>query len=322
MNIVVLDGYAENPGDLSWQGLEAMGALMVYDRTPPEAVAERIGSAEIVYTNKTPITAQTLAACTNLRFIGVLATGHNIVDSTEAARRGIPVANVPAYGTMAVAQFTIALLLEACHHVGHHARAVAAGRWSQCPDYCFWDTPQIELDGQTLGIIGLGRIGKATARIASALGMKALAYRGASDAVAEQVPLERLFADSDVISLHCPLTDQTQGIISQAAIEAMRPGVIVLNTARGALIDEVAMAEALNGGKVAAYACDVVSQEPIKPDNPLLTAKNCIITPHVAWAPRASRQRLMDVAVENLAAFLAGKPQNIVNHPVASGRGM
>ena len=317
MKIVVLDGYTENPGDLSWEKLEALGELTVYDRTPADKVAERIGDAEIVYTNKTPITRETMDACPNIKFISVLATGYNIVDCAAAKEKGIPVTNVPTYGTASVAQFAIALLLEVCHHVAHHDMAVHQGRWESNPDWCFWDYPLIELAGKTMGIIGLGRIGRATARIAKALGMRVIAAdkvrseAGAQDA--EYVDLDTLLAESDVVVLHCPLFPDTQGIINKNTIAKMKDGVIIINNSRGQLVVEQDLADALNSGKVYAAGLDVVSTEPIKGDNPLLTAKNCIITPHISWAPRESRMRIMDAAAENLKAFMAGEPINLVN---------
>lgn len=317
MKIVILDGYTENPGDLSWEGFAALGELTVYERTAAADIVPRIGDAEIVYTNKTPITAETLAACPKLRYIGLLATGYNVVDVAAAKARGVAVTNIPTYGTAAVAQFAIAMLLEICHHVAHHSDAVHAGRWAANPDWCFWDYPLIELDGKTMGIIGFGRIGQATGRIARALGMRVLAYDSrpsdAGRAIAEYVPLDELLANSDVISLHCPLFPETEGIVNKANIARMKDGVILLNNSRGPLVVEQDLSDALNSGKVYAAGLDVVSTEPIRPDNPLLKAKNCFITPHISWAPRESRQRLMDIAVENLRAFLAGAPVNVVN---------
>lgn len=317
MKIVILDGYTENPGDLSWEGFAALGELTVYERTAAADIVPRIGDAEIVYTNKTPITAETLAACPKLRYIGLLATGYNVVDIAAAKARGVAVTNIPTYGTAAVAQFAIAMLLEICHHVAHHSDAVHAGRWAANPDWCFWDYPLIELDGKTMGIIGFGRIGQATGRIARALGMRVLAYDSrpsdAGRAIAEYVPLDELLANSDVISLHCPLFPETEGIVNKANIARMKDGVILLNNSRGPLVVEQDLSDALNSGKVYAAGLDVVSTEPIRPDNPLLKAKNCFITPHISWAPRESRQRLMDIAVENLRAFLAGAPVNVVN---------
>lgn len=317
MKIVVLDGYTENPGDLSWDGFAALGELTVYDRTPAHEIIPRIGDAEAVILNKTPISEETLRACPSVRYIGVLATGYNVVDLDAAKKRGIPVCNVPAYGTAAVAQFAIALLLEICHHVAHHDQAVHQGRWSRCPDWCFWDYPLIELSGKTMGIIGLGRIGRAVAAAARGLGMKILAYDehpcAEGEALAEYVALDELLGRSDVISLHCPLLPATQHLINRASIAKMKDGVILLNNSRGPLIEEQALADALNCGKVLAAGVDVVSTEPIRRDNPLLTAKNCVITPHISWASRESRQRLMDIAVENLKAFQAGRTVNAVN---------
>jgi len=320
MKIVVLDGYTENPGDLSWEGIAQLGDLTVHDRTPLDDQAEilrRIGGAEAVYTNKTPLSKATINAAPNLRYIGVLATGYNIVDIAAAKARGIPVCNIPAYGTAAVAQFAIALLLEICHHVGHHAAAVNQGRWQSGKDWCFWDYPLIELAGKTMGIIGFGRIGQATGAIARALGMRVIAHderqTDTGKDIATYVSLDTLLADADVISLHCPLLPSTEGIIHSGTIAKMKDGVILINNARGPLIVERDLADALLSGKVYAAAVDVVSAEPIAGDNPLLTAKNCIITPHISWAPKESRQRLMDHAVENLRAFIGGAPINVVN---------
>lgn len=315
MKIVVLDGYTENPGDLSWGDLERLGEVTVYDRTPPELVVERIGDAEAILVNKVAVTEEVLRQCGNIRYIGVLATGYNVIDTAAASARGIVVCNIPSYGTDAVGQYTIALLLEICHHIGHHAEAVKRGAWSASEDWCFWDYPLIELAGKTMGIIGYGRIGRTTGRIARALGMKVLAYEGEEKAGQEEelVSLEMLLAQSDVISLHCPLFPSTEGIINRETIGKMKDGVILLNDSRGPLIVEQDLADALNCGKVYAAGLDVVSTEPIRPDNPLLEAKNCLITPHIAWAPKESRQRLMDIAVENLRSFQAGKPVNVVN---------
>lgn len=318
MKIVVLDGYTLNPGDLTWAGLEALGELTVYDRTAAEDIVARIGDAEIVYTNKTPITEATLEACPSVKFIGVLATGYNVVDTEAAKKRGIPVCNVPTYGTTAVAQFTMALLLEVCHHVGAHSDAVKDGAWAACPDFCFWNYPLIELAGKTMGIIGFGRIGQDTAKIAQAFGMKILAYDAYPNKALESdtlkyVELDELFANADVISLHCPLFPSTQGIINAENIAKMKDGVIIINDSRGPLIVEQDLYDALESGKVAYAAMDVVSTEPIREDNILLKEKNCIITPHIAWAPKESRARLMDVAVKDLEAFLAGDPINVVN---------
>ncbi len=319
MKIVVLDGYTENPGDLSWSGFEALGELTVYDRTTDHSlIAERIGDAEAVYTNKTPITAETMKACANLKYIGVLATGYNVVDVAAAKEAGIIVTNIPTYGTDAVAQYAIALLLELCHHIGEHSDCVKKGDWTNNQDWCFWNYPLIELAGKTMGIIGFGRIGQRTAHIAQALGMKILAYDSFKNEALENencryAELDELLAQSDVISLHCPLFPATQGIINKDTIAKMKDGVLLINTSRGPLIVEEDLKEALDRGKVAGAAVDVVSTEPIQMDNPLLSAKNCIITPHIAWAPRESRQRLMDIAVNNLKEYIAGNPVNVVN---------
>lgn len=316
--IVVLDGYTENPGDLSWGKLEALGELKVYDRTQADQVASRIGDADYVYTNKTPITKETLDACPNIKFIGVLATGYNIVNVDEAKKKGIPVANIPTYGTTAVAQFVFALLLEICHHVGSHSESVKAGDWANNADWTYWNYPLIELAGKTMGIIGFGRIGQTTARIAAALGMKVLAFDQYPNKSLETedikiVELDELLANSDVISLHCPLFPSTQGMINKDSIAKMKDGVIIINTSRGPLVVEEDLKAALDSGKVYAAGVDVVSSEPIKADNVLLTCSNCIITPHIAWAPKESRQRLMDIAVNNLKQFLDGNPVSVVN---------
>ena len=320
MKIVVLDGYTENPGDLSWEELGKLGELTVYDRTSltdeAEAIA-RIGDAEIVFTNKTPITRKVLDACPGIRFISLLATGYNCVDYAYAREKGIPVTNVPTYGTASVGQFAIALLLEICHHIGHHDASVHAGNWERCADWCYWDYPLIELAGKTMGIIGFGRIGQTTGRIARAIGMEVLAYDShpsdAGRAIAEYVDLDALLARSDVVALHCPLFPETEGIINRETIAKMKDGAILLNNSRGPLVVEQDLADALNAGKLAAAGLDVVSTEPIRGDNPLLKAKNCIITPHISWAPKESRQRIMDCAVSNVKAFLSGSPVNVVN---------
>lgn len=318
MKIVVLDGYTENPGDLSWDSLGSLGELTVYDRTPADQIVSRIGDAEAIYTNKTPISAQTMAACPNLKFIGVLATGYNIIDVPAAKERKITVTNIPTYGTDAVGQFAIAMLLEICHHIGHHDQAVHQGRWEHNQDWCFWDYPLIELAGKTMGIIGFGRIGRTTAKIAKALGMNILAYDAyrPDDSLLEGyqfTSLNDLLTESDVVALHCPLFPETQGLINRDTIAKMKNGVIILNNSRGPLIVEQDLADALNSGKVYAAGLDVVSTEPIKGDNPLLKAKNCLITPHISWAPKESRQRLMDIAVENLRQFQKGTPVNVVS---------
>lgn len=317
MKIVILDGYTLNPGDLSWSGFEALGTLKVHDRTAPADIVGRIGDAEVVIVNKVPITGATLDACPSVRYVGVLATGYNIIDTAACAKKGIPVTNIPTYGTIAVAQMATALLLELCHHVGEHSDSVRAGEWQTSPDFCYWKHPLVELSGKTMGIIGFGRIGQATGRIAQALGMKVLAHDdfrvpALESETCRYADLDSLLAESDVISLHCPLLPSTKGIVNAASIAKMKTGVFIVNTSRGPLIVEQDLADALARGKVGGAAVDVVSSEPIAADNPLLKAKNCIITPHIAWAPRESRQRLMDIAVANLAGFIAGKPANLV----------
>ena len=320
MKLVVLDGYTENPGDLSWAELAALGELTVYDRTSyteSPLIAERIGDAEIVVMNKTPISRATIDACPNIRLIAVLATGYNVVDYQYAREKGIPVVNVPTYGTASVSQYSIALLLEICHHIGHHSASVHAGKWASNPDWCYWDYPLIELEGKTIGIIGFGRIGQAEGRIARAMGMKVLACdvypNDSGRAIGAYVDLDTLLAQADVVSLHCNLTPENTGLINKENIAKMKDGAILINNARGQLIVEQDVADALNSGKLAAAGLDVVYTEPIRPDNPLLTAKNCIITPHISWAPKESRQRIMDATAENIRAFLAGTPQNVVN---------
>ncbi|MCL2060934.1 MAG: D-2-hydroxyacid dehydrogenase [Oscillospiraceae bacterium] len=320
MKIVILDGYVENPGDLSWAGLEALGDLVVYDRTPfndDDEILRRIADAEVVLTNKTPLTKNVLDKAPCLKFISMLATGYNVVDAAAARAKGIALANIPTYGTAAVAQFAIALLLEVCHHVGHHSKAVEEGRWATSKDWCFWDYPLIELADKTMGVIGLGRIGRATATAAAALGMKVIAYDSFQDEagrkLAEYTELDDLFARSDVIALHCPLFPATEGIINKSNIAKMKDGVIIINNSRGQLVVEQDLADALNSGKVYAAGLGVVSAEPIKDDNPLLKAKNCIITPHISWAPKESRQRLMDIVIANVQSYLDKNPINVVN---------
>ena len=317
MKIVVLDGYTENPGDLSWDGLRALGELTVYDRTRPEEAASRIRDAEIIVTNKVPVTRALLDQCTGIRYVSVLATGYNVVDLKAASERGIPVSNVPAYSTAAVGQFTIGMLLEICCQIGFHDRSVHNGDWAACPDFCYCKTPLIELAGKTMGIIGFGRIGRQTGAIARAMGMQVLATGSRpcdeGRAIAEYVDLDTVLRQSDVISLHCPLFPETTGIINKDTIAKMKDGVIILNMARGPMIVEEDLAQALNSGKVYAAGMDVVSQEPIRADNPLLTAKNCFITPHIAWASRECRQRIMDITEQNIRSFLEGNVRNRVN---------
>jgi len=321
MKIVVLDGYTENPGDLSWDGLAALGELTVYDRTSltdeKEAIG-RIGGAGIVFTNKTPITKKVMDACPQIGMIGLLATGYNVVDVDYAKEKGIPVCNVPVYGTRSVSQFAIALLLEVCHHIGHHDRTVHEGKWENCEDWCYWDYPLMELAGKTYGLLGCGNIGIHTAEIAAALGMHVIAYDGRETEQAkklgvEYVSLDELFARSDVLGLQMPLFPFNTGIINRENIAKMKDGVIIINNSRGQMVVEQDLADALNSGKVAAAGLDVVSTEPIHGDNPLLKAKNCIITPHMSWGAKESRQRIMDCSVENAKAYLAGAPVNVVN---------
>ncbi|MBU3821390.1 D-2-hydroxyacid dehydrogenase [Flavobacteriaceae bacterium XHP0103] len=320
MKMVVLDGYTLNPGDLSWDGLKQFGDLKVHDRTPynPETVIEAIGDADVVFTNKVPLSKEVLEQVSKVKYIGVLATGYNVVDVETAAKLNMVVTNVPSYGTTAVAQFTMSLLLELCHHIGDHNKAVKEGEWTRSLDFCFWNTPLIELAGKTMGIIGFGRIGQATAKIAQDFGLKVLAYNRSKDYSLESetchyATLDELFEKSDIISLHIPLFESTAGIINKQNIAKMKDGVMIINTSRGGLVVEEDLKEALNSGKVSAAAVDVVSTEPIKENNPLLSAKNCIITPHIAWASKESRVRLMQVVVDNLAAFKNGKPINVVN---------
>ena len=319
MKLVITDGYCENPGDLSWEPLKQFGELVIYDRTEDDEdkIIDRIGDADIAIINKVPITERIMDACPNLKAIAILATGYNVVDIDAAKKRGIPVCNVPAYGTDAVAEFAMSLLLELCHHVGHHADAVKEGRWESCPDFCFWDYPLMDLHGKTMGIIGFGRIGRTTGKLANAFGMKVLATGSRptpeGEALADYVDLDTLLARSDVIALHCPLLPGTKDIICRENIEKMKDGVIIINNARGGCVVEQDLADALNSGKVAAAGLDVVSTEPISGDNPLLAAKNCIITPHISWASRECRQRILDTTVENVRSFLAGTPKNVVN---------
>lgn len=316
MKIVVLDGHTLNPGDLSWGALKALGEVALHDRTPPAEVAARCADAEIIVTNKALVPREVIAALPKLRFIAVTATGFNIVDAAAAKERGIPVSNVPLYGTRAVAQFTIALLLELCHRVGAHADSVRAGDWVKSADWCYSRYPLLELDGLTFGVVGWGRIGQATAEIARAMGMKIIAAsrspKPPKDGV-EFVDMGTLFRRADVVSLHCPLTPDTRSLVNAERLALMKPTALLLNTSRGPLLDEAAVAAALNDGRVAGAGLDVLSTEPPQADNPLLKAKNCLITPHQAWAAKAARARLMETTVANVGAFLAGTPQNVVN---------
>lgn len=316
MNIVVLDGYTLNPGDLTWNELRALGRCEIFDRTPPAEVVARAGAAEIILTNKALLPAVTISQLPRLKYVGVLATGTNVVDLAAARARGVSVTNVPAYGTRSVAQATFALLLELTNRVGHHAAAVRAGRWTQNADWCFWDAPLIELDGLTLGIIGLGRIGKAVAELGQAFGMKVIGHSSSgknAPPCVTLVSLEEVFRASDVVSLHCPLTPQTQNLVNADHLRLMKPTALLLNTGRGPLVDEGALAEALNAGRLAGAGLDVLSTEPPAAGHPLLSARNCILTPHNAWGTQAARARLLRIAIENIRAFLAGAPINVVN---------
>ena len=319
MKIVLLDGEALNPGDLSWVPLEELGELTVYPRgtNDPEEVIRRIGDAQIVLCNKTPVGRVVFERCPHMRLLCVIATGYNVVDTQAAKEHSVPVCNVPAYGTEMVAQFAIGLLLEICHHVQLHNEAVHAGEWERCPNFCFWKTPIMELAGKTMGIIGFGRIGRAVGRIAKALGMTVLATGSRrcpeGEQIAEYVDLQTLLTRADVISLHCPLFPETEKLINAGTIARMKDGAILINNSRGGLIDEQDVADALNCGKLRAAAVDVVSVEPIVGSNPLLTAKNCIITPHMSWAATEARARIVDITAANIRAYLAGTPQNVVN---------
>ncbi|MCX5966380.1 MAG: D-2-hydroxyacid dehydrogenase [Cyanobacteria bacterium] len=309
--LVVLDGYTSNPGDLDWEPLERLGELTIHARTAPEQVAARIAKADVVLTNKTRLDAASLAAAPGLRGVAVLATGFDVVDALAARRLGLPVCNVPEYGTMSVAQAVFALLLELTNHTGALAASVRQGRWSAGPDFCYWDRPLVELAGQTLGVVGMGRIGTAVARIGEAFGMRVLSHRRRPDPAS--VHLDQLLQESDVVSLHCPLTPATRGLIDTAHLRRMKPGALLINTGRGALINEVDLAEALASGQLGGAGLDVLSLEPPQADHPLLNAPNCLITPHVAWATRQARQRLIAVSARNVAAILAGRPIHVVN---------
>ena len=318
MRMVVLDGHTLNPGDNPWDAVAALGELTVHDRTSPGQVVPRSAGAEILLTNKTPIAAEALSALRELKFISVLATGYNIVDVPAAGKRGVVVSNVPEYATDAVAQFTFALLLELCHRAGDHASAVTGGRWATCEDFCFWLAPQVELAGKKMGIVGFGRIGRRVGQLAHAFGMEVLA----SDVSRGEPPpyepfawadIPELFAAADVVSLHCPQTPRTAAMVNAQLLDRMKPGAFLINTSRGGLVVEADLAAALNAGRIGAAAVDVVSTEPIAPGNPLLTARNCIVTPHIAWASLEARRRMMAVTAENVAAFLAGRPINVVS---------
>lgn len=312
MKICILDGYSLNPGDLDWSPVERLGDVTLFDRTPADKIVERAADADIVLTNKVPFSADTLRQLPRLRFICVLATGYNIIDTEAAARQGVVVANIPAYSTMSVAQMAFAHILNITNHVASYAREVADGKWTNCPDFCFWDSALTELAGKTMGIVGLGNTGMATARIAVAMGMKVVALTSKSaDTLPEGItpaPLDDVLATADIVSLHCPLTPSTRHLINAASIAKMKPSAILINTGRGPLVDEQAVADALNGGRLAAFGADVLSQEPPHGDNPLLSARNCFLTPHIAWATLEARTRLMSTATENVRQFIAGEP--------------
>lgn len=316
MNIVVTDGYAMNPGDLSWEAIESIGPCHIYDRTAPEQTVERCKDADILVTNKVVFDRQTIAALPKLKCISVTATGYNILDMAAAKERSIIVTNVPEYSTASVAQMVFALLLELTQRVGEHSRSVKAGKWSKSPDFCYWDYPLVELQGLTMGIAGVGRIGLAVAKLAKAFGMKVIAHhisQWVTEPDLEQVSIEKLFTDSDVLTLHCPLTPETEYLVNSQRLALMKRSSLLINTGRGPLVDEPALAHALNNNLITGAALDVLSTEPPASDNPLLSAKNCYITPHIAWATRASRQRLMDAVAENIKAFVEGEPINVVS---------
>ncbi len=316
MKIVVLDGYALNPGDLTWDQITALGDCVIHERTAPAEILERAAGAEILLTNKTVLAREHFSALPKLRYVGVLATGTNVVDLAAARERGVTVTNVPAYATASVAQLTFAMLLEWAWHAGGHSRSVHAGGWTRSRDFCYWEHPLVELSGLTLGLVGFGNIGQAVARLALACDMRVLAYvrrPGQPPAGVQFTDLETVFRQGDAVSLHCPLTPETRHLINAERIDWMKPGAFLINTGRGPLVDEAALAAALNSGRLAGAGLDVLSTEPPPADNPLLTAKNCIITPHIGWATRAARTRLMKTVADNLQAFLAGRPQNVVS---------
>ncbi len=318
LKIVVLDSYALNPGDLSWDWLTSLGECHIYDRTPVNKIAERVQGADIILTNKTPLTRETLSTLDNLKYIALLSTGYNIVDCECAKEMGIPVSNIPSYSTNAVAQLTFSLILEITNAVGIHSESVKNGEWSSCPDFCYWKTPLTELCGKTLGIVGFGQIGQAVADIAEAFKMKVIAVSGHETDQSHRknfrwVDMETLTRESDIISFHCPLTEKTAGLVNDEFISSCKDGAIIINTSRGPVIDDNALANALNSGKLRGAGLDVLSTEPPKNDNPLISAKNCFITPHIAWAGFETRERLMNILEENINAFLGGKPQNVVN---------
>jgi glycerate dehydrogenase len=318
MKLVVLDGYTLNPGDNPWDSIKAFGDLAVHDRTDPSLVAETASDAEILMTNKTPITADTLNVLNSLKFISVLATGYNIVDIEAAGKKGIPVSNIPEYGTDSVAQFTMALILELCHNVGEHNRSVHNGDWNSCPDWCYWRTPQMLLNRKTIGIVGFGRIGRRVGELAHAFGMNVLAFDTAATGDPAYRPFEwaeidKIFSGSDVVSLHCPQTQENTGFVCESLLKKMKRSAFLINASRGGLVNEKDLAKALNAGILAGAALDVVSVEPIEQGNPLLSAQNCLLTPHMAWSTLDARRRLMEGTAENIRAFLAGNPINVVN---------
>ena len=318
MRILVLDGHTLNPGDNPWTEVARQGDFTVYDRTGPELIVSRAADAEIILTNKTPLSAETLTQLPALQFIAVLATGYNVVDVEGARDRAIPVSNVPVYGTDSVAQFTFALILELCHRVALHSQAVHDGEWAKCPDFCFWKTPLVELAGKKIGIVGFGRIGRRVGELAHAFAMDVLAYDAFPGSAPDYQPfawkaLDEVFAEGDVVSLHCPQTADNTGLVSRRTLGLMKPDAILINAARGGLVDETDLAEALNSRRIAGAAMDVVSTEPIRDDNPLLGAINCVITPHMAWGTLSARRRLMQTTADNVAAFIRGEPINVVN---------
>lgn len=318
MKIVVLDSFALNPGDLSWDWLEKLGECEIHHRTPKEKILERCKGAEIVLTNKTPLTAETLEKLPDLKYIALLSTGYNIVDCEYAKSRGIPVSNIPAYSTNAVAQLTFSLILEITNAVGLHSESVKSGDWSTCPDFCYWKTPLTELCGKTLGIVGFGQIGQAVADIAEAFKMNVIAVSGHETDQSHRknfkwVDMETLATQSDIISFHCPLTEKTTGLVNNDFIGKCKDGAIIINTSRGPVVNDKDLADALNNGKLGGAGLDVLTVEPPKSDNPLLSAKNCFITPHIAWAGFETRERLMNILKENFTAYLNGNPQNVVN---------
>jgi glycerate dehydrogenase len=318
MKIVVLDGYTLNPGDNPWDPIEAFGEVTVHERTDPSSVAEAAADAEILLTNKTPVTAETMKVVDSLKFISVLATGYNIVDIEAAGKRGIPVSNIPEYGTDSVGQFTMALILELCHHVGEHNRSVHNGDWSTCPDWCYWRTPQVLLNGKTIGIVGFGRIGRRVGELAHAFGLNVLAFDPAASGGPGYKPFEwadmdKIFSESDIVSLHCPQTPENTGFVCESLLKKMKRSAFLINASRGALVNENDLAAALNAGILAGAALDVVSMEPIENKNPLLSAQNCLLTPHMAWSTFEARRRLMEGTAENIRAFLAGRSINVVN---------